>query len=864
MAERKKRTASSGKSGGTKKTNTKKTASEPKKNHAEIQAQKDPVNQFWSVLLFACGILIFLFTVISGNSGWLFIHNLLRGLFGIAVFLVPVILVYTAVLVSMERAHQTVAGRALWGIGLTLLSSSVVQIMFVGAAEGDSFIDKCKFLYRSGLELEGGGLLSALIAWPLIKIFGDIGSKIIVCILLFIFIMLLSNLTLFQFFGIFYKPFVKMFRSLREIQEENKMIKAYEDWEYDEEQEAINLANSGGRETDTIPVSDYPVDIPVSEEPEQVPYFEPPVQEIFPDSDIDIPIGDETVIGATASKDPESEAASFKAAETAEEASAENSAPLSELDALVESAVVGGAKEKLPENFAEKAEKTIRHVKENEEIKSVVPKEYVLPPISLLNKGISKANDPAAAAELKEKADTLISTLKSFGVVARIVAIQRGPRVTRYEIQPAAGVKVSKITNLSDDIALNLAAAGVRIEAPIPGKAAIGIEIPNSNQDVVSIREVIESAEFKSAKSKLAFAVGKDIAGNIIIGDVAKMPHMIIAGTTGSGKSVCTNSIIMSLLYRSNPDEVKLILIDPKMVEFTTYNGIPHLLIPVVTDPRQAAGALNWGVQEMLRRYKLFADNNVRDLSGYNESAEKKGIEKLPQIVIAIDEFSDLMMAASKEVEDSVCRLAQMARAAGMHLIIATQRPTTDVITGLIKANIPSRVALTVQSSVDSRTILDTQGAEKLLGYGDMLYYPNGMQKPLRVQGCFCSTSEVESIVGFIKNESSSEYNNEIMEAVEQSMPAEKSEKSSDSASDLTGDGDDVLIEKAIDVVVEMGQASTSSLQRKLKLGYARAARIIDELENMGVVGPYEGAKPRKVIMTKQQWAERRMNKRAE
>ena len=461
---------------------------------------------------------------------------------------------------------------------------------------------------------------------------------------------------------------------------------------------------------------------------------------------------------------------------------------------------------------------------------------------------------------MKEKADTLINTLESFGVKARIVAIQRGPRVTRYEIQPAAGVKVSKITNLSDDIALNLAAAGVRIEAPIPGKAAIGIEIPNTNQDVVSIREIIESREFRDAKSKLAFSVGKDIAGNIIIGDVAKMPHMIIAGTTGSGKSVCTNSIIMSILYRATPDEVKLILIDPKMVEFTTYNGIPHLLIPVVTDPRQAAGALNWGVQEMLRRYKLFADNNVRDLGGYNELAARKGYDKLPQIVIAIDEFSDLMMAASKEVEDSVCRLAQMARAAGMHLIIATQRPTTDVITGLIKANIPSRIALSVQSQVDSRTILDTQGAEKLLGYGDMLYYPNGMQKPLRVQGCFCSTKEVETIVDFIKKESVSEYNEEIIEAVEQNMPAEKGDRTAE-ASEPIGNGDDVLIEKAIDVVVEMGQASTSSLQRKLKLGYARAARIIDELESMGVVGPYEGAKPRKVIMSKQQWAERRARK---
>ena len=625
-------------------------------------------------------------------------------------------------------------------------------------------------------------------------------------------------------------------------------------WEYDEEQEAISLANSGGNEQDVVPEDDsFDFDVPVSEDEElSVPDFDPPEIEGNTGSAIDIPIdGVLPQIQSTA--------------KTTEKAQPEQNKPdkkadVNELDALVEQAVVGGDKEKAPETFAEKAAKAEENAPQKTDIRPAAAKKYLLPPTDLLTRGETKANDPAAATELKDKADTLIGTLKSFGVTARIVAIQRGPRVTRYEIQPAAGVKVSKITNLSDDIALNLAAAGVRIEAPIPGKAAIGIEIPNINQDVVPIRDIIESKEFRTAKSKLAFAVGKDIAGNIIIGDVAKMPHMIIAGTTGSGKSVCTNSIIMSILYRATPEEVKLILIDPKMVEFTTYNGIPHLLIPVVTDPRQAAGALNWGVQEMLRRYKLFADNNVRDLGGYNEMAAAKNIEKLPQIVIAIDEFSDLMMAASKEVEDAVCRLAQMARAAGMHLIIATQRPTTDVITGLIKANIPSRIALTVQSQVDSRTILDTQGAEKLLGYGDMLYYPNGMQKPLRVQGCFCSTKEVESIVGFIKNESDSEYNSEIIEAVEQSMPAEKGDRTSDSAEPV-GDGDDILIEKAIDIVVEMGQASTSSLQRKLKLGYARAARIIDELENMGVVGPYEGAKPRKVLMSKQQWSERRMRK---
>lgn len=805
---------------------------------------KDPVNQFWSVILFAAGVLVFLLTVIEGNSGWKMIHNLFRGLFGLAVFLVPVIIIYTAVLIAMEKSQQTVTSRAAWGIGLTMLSSSVVQIMLAGSTDGSSFIEKCRYLYESGSRLEGGGLLSVFIAWPLMRFFGLVGAKIIVCILLFIFIMLLSNLTLFQFFGIFYKPFVKMHKSVQNLREESRMLREYEEMEYDEEQEAIQIANSSLPESNVVPDDEgFSLDIPIEKNEElDVPDFTAPEPEKIDGFSIDVPI-DKSNLGEGVTKP------------------VNNASEGSELNDLIVKAVEGKADAGVQETFAQKAMKAEELVPEKE-IKAPISRKYVLPSVELLNRGAAKANDPAAASELQEKAAKLIETFSNFGIQVQIKGIQRGPRVTRYEIQPGKNVRVSKITGLSDDIALNLAAAGVRIEAPIPGKAAVGIEVPNTNQDVVSLREIIESREFREAKSKLSFAVGKDIAGNIITGDISKMPHMIIAGTTGSGKSVCTNSIIMSILFRANPDEVKLILIDPKMVEFTTYNGIPHLLIPVVTDPRQAAGALNWGVQEMLRRYKLFADNNVRDLGGYNELAAQKHLEKLPQIVIAIDEFSDLMMAASKEVEDSVCRLAQMARAAGMHLIIATQRPTTDVITGLIKANIPSRIALSVQSQVDSRTILDTQGAEKLLGYGDMLYYPNGMQKPLRVQGCFCSTKEVEGVVDFIKKESETEYNTDIIEAVEHSMPAEKNEKFSDSA-ESSGDGDDVMIERAIDVVVEMGQASTSSLQRKLKLGYARAARIIDELEEMGVVGPYEGAKPRKVLMSKQQWSERRMRKNA-
>ena len=498
---------------------------------------------------------------------------------------------------------------------------------------------------------------------------------------------------------------------------------------------------------------------------------------------------------------------------------------------------------------------------------TVPARPYQIPSIDFLQNGVSRAGDPAVDQEMKEKAGILVDTLKSLGVTVRITGIFRGPSVTRYEIQPAAGIKVSKITGLADDIALSLAAQGVRIEAPIPGKPAIGIEVPNSHKDTVSLREILESDSFRSSKSKLAFAVGRDIAGNAVIGDIARLPHMIIAGATGSGKSVCTNSIIMSILYHATPEEVKLILIDPKIVEFTVYEGIPHLLIPVVTDPKKAAGALNWAVQEMQRRYNLFAENSVRDLGDYNAAAAQPNspLEPMPQIVVIIDELADLMMTTSKEVEDAICRLAQKARAAGMHLIIATQRPTTDIITGLIKANIPSRIALSVMSQVDSRTILDTGGAEKLLGHGDMLYLPNGKIKPVRVQGCFTSTKEIEKVVDFIKSQTQSEYSNEIMEQVEQNIPVTKAEgkvkeQRKDSGEPEPGSDEDIF-ERAIEVVVEAGQASTSSLQRRLKLGYARAARIMDELEEKGIIGPYEGAKPRRVLMSKEQFAERKMRR---
>ena len=451
-----------------------------------------------------------------------------------------------------------------------------------------------------------------------------------------------------------------------------------------------------------------------------------------------------------------------------------------------------------------------------------------------------------------------MQTLKSFGVSTRVVGIHRGPSVTRYELQPAAGVKVSRITNLVDDIALNLAASGVRIEAPIPGKAAVGIELANKVRETVCMRDVIDSDEFRNASGKLCFPVGKDVEGKIVMGDISKMPHMLIAGTTGSGKSVFTNSIIMSVLYNASPDEVKLILVDPKKVEFPVYNGIPHLLIPVVTDVKKAAGALGWAVTEMLKRYKLFEDNAVKDLNDYNNLAkDSEELKPLPKILIIVDELADLMMAAPKEVEDSICRLAQLARAAGMHLVIATQSPRVDIVTGLIKANIPSRVALRVSNQIDSRVILDEGGAEKLLGNGDLLYKPVGADKPLRVQGSFVATNEIKRVVDYLRAQSSSQYDEEVATEIEKHIPVPKGEKPHGADDDSSGAHDD-MTERAIDAVVEAGQASTSYLQRKLKLGYARAARIMDELEQMGIVGPADGAKPREVRLTKAQLLERR------
>ncbi len=494
-------------------------------------------------------------------------------------------------------------------------------------------------------------------------------------------------------------------------------------------------------------------------------------------------------------------------------------------------------------------------VKAKEETKKE-EKNYDLPVLELIKPKVidTDKSNPDIDNIIQKKGEKLISTLQSFGVGAKIVAITRGPSVTRFEIQPDSGVKVSKIVSLSDDIALNLAATGVRIEAPIPGKAAIGIEVPNKEVDPVFLFDVLNSNEYKNAQSKISKALGKDIAGNIIVGDIAKMPHLLIAGSTGSGKSVCINTIISSILYKAKPDEVKFIMVDPKVVELGIYNGIPHLLIPVVTNPKKAAGAVAWAVEEVEKRYALFAKFNVRDLASFNSLCVKKSskdpdLVRKPQIVIIIDELADLMMVAASEIEDSIIRLAQKARAAGVHLVIATQRPSVNVITGLIKANIPSRIAFAVASQVDARTILDTAGAEKLLGRGDMLYHPLGMSKPKRIQGAFVSDGEVERIVEFVKAQNGEAVYDENIASVIESANTKES-----SVGEVQEDVDDDLIDAAAELAFEFKQLSASFLQRKLKVGYSRAARIIDTLEDRGLISAADGSKPRQIIMSKSEW----------
>lgn len=759
-----------------------------------------------AIILFSVGLFLVSLAFISGQNIWLQMHNILFGMFGVSAWFLGLLLILFAIFFAMEKTECSIKHKG-WQLGLLFFFiCAEVQILLHQPYGDSSVFITILNAFADGIDCKGGGVIGALLGVPLEIGLGKTAAAVFLGILILTFVLILTGATLIDFFRSLAAPVKKVEQSARTRQQRLQEKKAQID----------------------IPLDDGLPEHPVSSKKK---FFVP---------DIDEPIKSQK-----------------SARNKTKEANAKSSeAPI---DDLVKKAT------KEPEKQDKKAASLKVDLSEGGP--------YTFPPISLL-KEPRRMTGRNVSGELRANADRLVETLRSFGVQTQITDISRGPAVTRYELQPSAGVKISKITNLADDIALNLAAGGVRIEAPIPNKAAVGIEVPNKQKEMVMLREIVESDTFKNAQSKLCFALGKDIAGNIAVADIAKMPHILIAGATGSGKSVCINSLIVSLLYKSTPDEVRFLMIDPKVVELGGYNGIPHLLVPVVTDPRKAAGALGWAVTEMLNRYKLFAATGVRDLEGYNQLAKKTSqiskkasanssekdeneLNPMPQIVIVIDELADLMMAASKEVEDAICRLAQMARAAGMHLVIATQRPSVDVITGVIKANIPSRIAFTVSSQVDSRTILDSGGAEKLLGKGDMLFSPVGQQKPTRIQGCFVSDKEVESVIEFVKNQENAEYSDTIMKEIERQ--SEETKKSSDGGGGF--EDQDAMLPAAIECVVEAGQASTSFLQRRLKLGYARAARIMDELESRSIVGPQEGSKPREVLMTKQQWMEMNLNR---
>ncbi|MCM1132788.1 MAG: DNA translocase FtsK [Ruminococcus flavefaciens] len=809
-----------------------------------------------SVAMFGMGILTALITLIPGSAGWSYMHNALWGICGWAVFAVPILLIYSSVLMGLGRQAEEILAKALWGIGWTVLASSALQIFTVGEIPGQDLLSYIISLYSDGTRLRGGGVISLPVAGILFVVFGKMGARIVIVLLSAVLFLILSGKGLKDCFDVITAPFKFAYNFFIGGEEDSDDDDEYyqNDEDDDDDEYADRDDKEDDDEDDDIVVEDVADDsVQVSPLPEihgigENDYRTKEEEEFS--MFFDIPLPDEKSAQPESAEKPEVQNSVI---DIDIDDNPEENRSFSELERLIENA----SRKKSVQKQA-----VIPTEDDDETVEEYIEKPlYVLPDLALLTPSPNKHSSVEAKAEMLEKADTIVKTFDSFAVKVDIVDIFRGPAITRYEVKPGSGIKVSKIRGLEDDIALSLAAQGVRIEAPVPGKAAVGIEVPNINKDDVMLREILESAEFRNSRSKLAFAVGKDITGNAVVGDITRLPHVIIAGTTGSGKSVCTRSIIMSILYNATPDEVKIILIDPKVVEFKIFEGIPHLLIPIVTEAKKAAGALNWAVNEMMRRYNTFADIGANDLKSYNELADDGGFERMPQIVIFIDELADMMLVAGKEVEDSICRLAQMGRAAGMHLVVATQRPTTDVITGLIKANIPSRIALSVMSQVDSRTIIDMAGADKLLGNGDMLYMPIGMSKPIRVQGCFASSKDINATLEFIRSQATSSYNPQIIEAVENFVPQTKGSKGDKALSDSgfeAGSDEDYII-RAAEVAVNAGQLSTTMLQKKLKLGYARASRIMDELEECGIISSPEGSKPRKVLMSKMQFDEWKM-----
>lgn len=798
----------------TKKTNKKTKQNTSKKTSSNRQKNVDRADaiRVTEIATVAVSVILFCLAIVSGNGVWNVLHNVYVGIFGMfAAIVLPLLTIVVTVIFSAK-------GDDAYGYTAKIVEAFVMVFILatfihvVKNSTGDTFKETIINSYKSASFEFNGGFIGAVLGWLLLTL-GKAPAVIISVVLFIVDLLLMTGLTIFQFVAGAAKPakvtYEKVAPAIEERIERRRMNKENID---------VPLDTQPPEEEDKKPKSRKKKAASSDEEMTKVP--KEIIDEINRENS-----NIEMLKNATGRK--------------------EEKKPKS-IDEIVKDASEDKPNEK-------KADKSKDFTVSKEAMESGI-NDYKLPSVELLSLP-NKKSTADISGELKENAQRLIETLRSFNVNATITDISRGPTVTRYELKPAAGVRISKITNLADDIALNLAATHVRIEAPIPGKAAVGIEVPNTVKNTVSMRELIDTPEFYEQRSLLSAGIGKDIAGNCVYCDIAKMPHLLVAGTTGSGKSVCMNSIITSILYRAKPDEVKFLMIDPKQVEFSKYANIPHLLVPVVTDPRKAAGALGWAVSEMLQRYQKLSQVGVRDIEGYNKYVQKhEDMESMPKICIFIDEFADLMMAAPKEVEDSVCRLAQMARAVGMHLVIATQRPSVDVITGLIKANISSRIALTVSSQIDSRTILDAAGAEKLLGHGDMLYNPIGASKPLRVQGCFISDEEVEALCDFVKNQGESQYDEEIAKEIEAKAVQDK--KSSPFEDDGDAEQLDVLFDKAVDIVLETGTASTSFLQRKLSVGYARGAKIIDQLEEKGIIGPANGSKGREILINRQQWLE--------
>lgn len=854
------------------KTTPKKRSASPNTARKKQTGAPAGGSQAASILLFFISVLIFLFAVIPGSRVWNEIHVFLHGVFGFTAYIFPLLCMFVTVYCAFKRPAAAVKRKFVGAAFVLWFFAAFIDVLHEHTADFGVYLSE---VYKSEKVLTGG-IMGALIGWPFQNWFSTGGAAVILAVIIIVLLLLVTGTTLVEFI----RPMIRPAKKVRD----NTALMI----------ERRRAAEEARRRSFDVSIEGMP------DEPINPPKHDPADIETKKDRLItSYHAEDEDVISTQPDSDKSSTESKTKVDDTVsagDNGEAENSQENGDIDDIInrlKNQDKPASKKRKTDDNASLAEENTGNGSDKEGAEKnksgdesddggefviddnagkKTPEVYVVPGVDLLDSA-SEQGEFDMGDELKQNADLLINTLRSFGVEARIINISRGPSVTRYELQPAAGVKISKITNLADDIALNLATAGVRIEAPIPNKAAIGIEVPNKKTSAVNFRDVIDTEKFVSAKSKLTVALGKDIAGNVVVADLTKMPHILIAGTTGSGKSVCVNSMIMSVLFKSSPEDVKLLMIDPKVVELQEYNGIPHLLVPVVTDPRKAAGALGWAVTEMLRRYKTFAQCNVRDIASYNdyavnfnserEQAIQRGdedipaeLDKMPHILIIIEELADLMMAAPNEVEDSICRLAQMARAAGMHLVIATQRPSVDVVTGLIKANIPSRIALKTSNQFDSRTIIDTSGAEKLLGHGDMLFFPVGANKPTRIQGCWVSPQEIARVIAFLKKDKSADYSDSVVNEIDSFVLPEKGVKKPKGGEDGDFSASDELLDDAIECVVEAGIGSVSLLQRKLQVGHSRSGRLMDLMEERGIVGPFEGSKPRKVLITKQQWLE--------